>query len=190
MYTSSGVKGASFTANTVLIDGVWQTKKRFAKEWAEAEKATQQAEKTEHDLNATKLDVEKVKNRSFPSTRRPCFGGLYCTSSTWFTRLLRFYLFPPLPPHFPPEGQAPRPRPDAHGRGEQERLRVAAAEVQQGAELLLLHGDTADLQREIFKRDSTQGGRSMGGGWNLRSRLDVCAIRKCRRWKSRGFGTW
>lgn len=61
MYTSSGVEGASFTANSVLIDGVWQTKKRFAKEWAEAEKATQQAEKTEHDVNATKLDVEKVK---------------------------------------------------------------------------------------------------------------------------------
>ncbi|XP_061575990.1 thyroid hormone receptor interactor 10b isoform X2 [Cololabis saira] len=37
------------------------TKKRFAKEWAEAEKATQQAEKTEHDPNATKPDVEKVK---------------------------------------------------------------------------------------------------------------------------------
>lgn len=40
-----------------------QTKKRFAKEWAEAEKATQQAEKTESDLNATRLDVEKVNTR-------------------------------------------------------------------------------------------------------------------------------
>lgn len=39
-----------------------QTKKRFAKEWAEAEKAAQQAEKTENDPNATKPDVEKVNN--------------------------------------------------------------------------------------------------------------------------------
>uniref|UniRef100_G3PW85 Thyroid hormone receptor interactor 10 n=1 Tax=Gasterosteus aculeatus aculeatus TaxID=481459 RepID=G3PW85_GASAC len=37
------------------------TKKRYAKEWAEAEKATQQAEKIESDLNATKIDVEKAK---------------------------------------------------------------------------------------------------------------------------------
>lgn len=42
---------------------VLQTKKRYAKEWAEAEKATQQAEKTENDLNATRLDVEKVNMR-------------------------------------------------------------------------------------------------------------------------------
>uniref|UniRef100_A0AAQ4PES4 Thyroid hormone receptor interactor 10 n=1 Tax=Gasterosteus aculeatus aculeatus TaxID=481459 RepID=A0AAQ4PES4_GASAC len=35
--------------------------KRYAKEWAEAEKATQQAEKIESDLNATKIDVEKAK---------------------------------------------------------------------------------------------------------------------------------
>lgn len=54
------------TEITVLIEFVrvcvraLQTKKRYAKEWAEAEKATQQAEKTESDLNATKLDVEKV----------------------------------------------------------------------------------------------------------------------------------
>lgn len=49
----------------MLIVGVWQTKKRFAKEWAEAEKATQQAEKTEHDVNATKMDVEKVRTTRF-----------------------------------------------------------------------------------------------------------------------------
>lgn len=42
-----------------------QTKKRFAKEWAEAEKATQQAEKIENDLNATKLDVEKVNTHNW-----------------------------------------------------------------------------------------------------------------------------
>lgn len=42
-----------------------QTKKRFAKEWAEAEKATQQAEKTESDLYSTKLDVEKVNTHTF-----------------------------------------------------------------------------------------------------------------------------
>uniref|UniRef100_A0A667WML9 Thyroid hormone receptor interactor 10 n=1 Tax=Myripristis murdjan TaxID=586833 RepID=A0A667WML9_9TELE len=42
--------------------------KRFAKEWAEAEKATQQAEKTESDLNATKLDVEKAKQHAHART--------------------------------------------------------------------------------------------------------------------------
>lgn len=41
-----------------------QTKKRFAKEWAEADKATQQADKIENDLNATKLDVEKVNTHT------------------------------------------------------------------------------------------------------------------------------
>uniref|UniRef100_A0A665TFZ6 Cdc42-interacting protein 4 homolog n=1 Tax=Echeneis naucrates TaxID=173247 RepID=A0A665TFZ6_ECHNA len=44
------------------------TKKRFAKEWAEADKATQQAEKTENDLNATKLDVEKAKTHAHART--------------------------------------------------------------------------------------------------------------------------
>nr|XP_057944051.1 cdc42-interacting protein 4 homolog isoform X2 [Doryrhamphus excisus] len=37
------------------------TKKRFAKEWAEAEKASQQAEKIENDVNASKIDVDKAK---------------------------------------------------------------------------------------------------------------------------------
>uniref|UniRef100_A0A665TQ11 Cdc42-interacting protein 4 homolog n=1 Tax=Echeneis naucrates TaxID=173247 RepID=A0A665TQ11_ECHNA len=41
---------------------------RFAKEWAEADKATQQAEKTENDLNATKLDVEKAKTHAHART--------------------------------------------------------------------------------------------------------------------------
>ncbi|XP_077380261.1 thyroid hormone receptor interactor 10b isoform X1 [Festucalex cinctus] len=40
------------------------TKKRFAKEWAEAEKATQQAEKTEGDPGATKIDVDKAKQHA------------------------------------------------------------------------------------------------------------------------------
>ncbi|XP_062304539.1 cdc42-interacting protein 4 homolog isoform X2 [Osmerus eperlanus] len=39
-------------------------KKRCAKEWAEAEKALLQAEKIEQDTNATKADVEKVKQHS------------------------------------------------------------------------------------------------------------------------------
>lgn len=56
------VNNVSVFIKVCAIAHVWQTKKRFAKEWAEAEKATQQAEKTEHDLNATKLDVEKVKD--------------------------------------------------------------------------------------------------------------------------------
>lgn len=47
----------------VCLCSLLQTKKRFAKEWAEAEKATQQADKAEHDLNATKMEVEKVKTQ-------------------------------------------------------------------------------------------------------------------------------
>uniref|UniRef100_A0A7N6C2N5 Thyroid hormone receptor interactor 10b n=1 Tax=Anabas testudineus TaxID=64144 RepID=A0A7N6C2N5_ANATE len=39
-------------------------KRRFAKEWAEAEKATQQAEKIENELNATRIEVEKVKQHA------------------------------------------------------------------------------------------------------------------------------
>uniref|UniRef100_A0A3Q0T363 Thyroid hormone receptor interactor 10 n=1 Tax=Amphilophus citrinellus TaxID=61819 RepID=A0A3Q0T363_AMPCI len=45
------------------------TKKRYAKEWAEAEKASQQAEKTENDLYATKFDVDKAKQHSHARTR-------------------------------------------------------------------------------------------------------------------------
>uniref|UniRef100_A0A6Q2XSM5 Thyroid hormone receptor interactor 10 n=1 Tax=Esox lucius TaxID=8010 RepID=A0A6Q2XSM5_ESOLU len=37
------------------------TKKRFAKEWGEAEKAIQQAERTENDITATKAEVDKMK---------------------------------------------------------------------------------------------------------------------------------
>ncbi|XP_043969981.1 cdc42-interacting protein 4 homolog [Gambusia affinis] len=44
-------------------------KKRFAKEWAEADKATQQAEKTENDANATKIEVDKAKNHALARTR-------------------------------------------------------------------------------------------------------------------------
>uniref|UniRef100_A0A8C5D9H8 Cdc42-interacting protein 4 homolog n=1 Tax=Gouania willdenowi TaxID=441366 RepID=A0A8C5D9H8_GOUWI len=44
------------------------TKKRFAKEWAEAEKATQQADKTESDPNATKPDVEKARQHAHART--------------------------------------------------------------------------------------------------------------------------
>ncbi|XP_024115376.1 cdc42-interacting protein 4 homolog isoform X1 [Oryzias melastigma] len=39
-------------------------KKRSAKEWAEAEKATQQAEKIDNDPNATKPDVDKAKQHA------------------------------------------------------------------------------------------------------------------------------
>lgn len=38
----------------------WQSKKRFEREWREAERAAQYAEKTDQDINATKADVEKV----------------------------------------------------------------------------------------------------------------------------------
>uniref|UniRef100_A0A3P9MS58 Thyroid hormone receptor interactor 10 n=1 Tax=Poecilia reticulata TaxID=8081 RepID=A0A3P9MS58_POERE len=44
-------------------------KKRFAKEWAEADKATQQAEKTESDTNATKVEVDKVKTHALARMR-------------------------------------------------------------------------------------------------------------------------
>eukprot|EP00063_Salmo_salar_P067443 XP_014042278.1 PREDICTED: cdc42-interacting protein 4 homolog isoform X2 [Salmo salar] len=44
------------------------TKRRFAKEWGEAEKATQQAEKIENDTNAIKADVEKVKQQAHVKT--------------------------------------------------------------------------------------------------------------------------
>lgn len=88
-FTSSAVIGTSqsnwlFIVNTVFIKVcvwlfiVWQTKKRFAKEWAEAEKATQHAEKIEHDVNATKMDVEKVKNTRF----RLCVGANEAHPST------------------------------------------------------------------------------------------------------------
>lgn len=54
-----------------------------------------------------------------------------------------------------PEGQTTRPQPHAHRGGVQERLRGAAAEVQQGAERLLLLSDPADLQRETETRANT-----------------------------------
>lgn len=38
-----------------------QSKKRFEREWREAERAAQYAEKTDQDINATKADVEKVR---------------------------------------------------------------------------------------------------------------------------------
>ncbi|XP_054912395.1 cdc42-interacting protein 4 homolog [Poeciliopsis prolifica] len=44
-------------------------KKRFAKEWAEADKATQQAEKAENDTNATKVEVDKAKNHALARMR-------------------------------------------------------------------------------------------------------------------------
>lgn len=43
-----------------------QSKKRFEKEWKEAEKANQQTEKVQQDPNATKPDVDKVRHA--PST--------------------------------------------------------------------------------------------------------------------------
>lgn len=42
---------------------VHQSKKRFEREWREAERAAQYAEKTDQDINATKADVEKVTRR-------------------------------------------------------------------------------------------------------------------------------
>ncbi|CAI5681010.1 thyroid hormone receptor interactor 10b isoform X1 [Oreochromis niloticus] len=44
------------------------TKKRYAKEWAEAEKASQQAEKAESEVSATRVDVEKAKQHAHART--------------------------------------------------------------------------------------------------------------------------
>uniref|UniRef100_A0A671SXF9 Cdc42-interacting protein 4 homolog n=1 Tax=Sinocyclocheilus anshuiensis TaxID=1608454 RepID=A0A671SXF9_9TELE len=44
------------------------SKKRFEREWREAEKAAQYAEKTDQDLNATKADVEKAKQQAHMRT--------------------------------------------------------------------------------------------------------------------------
>uniref|UniRef100_A0A671M228 Cdc42-interacting protein 4 homolog n=1 Tax=Sinocyclocheilus anshuiensis TaxID=1608454 RepID=A0A671M228_9TELE len=41
-----------------------QSKKRFEKEWREAEKANQQTERVQQDTNATKADVEKAKQHA------------------------------------------------------------------------------------------------------------------------------
>uniref|UniRef100_A0A8C9YB84 Thyroid hormone receptor interactor 10a n=1 Tax=Sander lucioperca TaxID=283035 RepID=A0A8C9YB84_SANLU len=41
-----------------------ETKKRFEREWREAERAAQYAEKTDQDINATKADVEKAKQQA------------------------------------------------------------------------------------------------------------------------------
>ncbi|XP_047434569.1 cdc42-interacting protein 4 homolog isoform X1 [Mugil cephalus] len=44
------------------------TKKRYAKEWAEAEKATQQADKIESESNATRPDVDKARQHAHART--------------------------------------------------------------------------------------------------------------------------
>lgn len=44
----------------IFFLSVHQSKKRFEREWREAERAAQYAEKTDQDINATKADVEKV----------------------------------------------------------------------------------------------------------------------------------
>lgn len=183
MYTSSGVKGASFTANTVLIDGVWQTKKRFAKEWAEAEKATQQAEKTEHDLNATKLDVEKVKTARFRLRVGRVLGSLlhllnFVYLSPSFLSLRLIFLL--------------KAKHHAHVRTHtaEESRNDYASQLQKYNKEQNYFYYTEIPQIFNVRYLSAIARRDDAGGWNLRSRLDVCAIRKCRRWKSRGFGTW
>lgn len=157
-----------------------QTKKRYAKEWGEAEKATQQAEKTEHDLNATRLDVDKVNTHThtLPSMTAP-EHRFFFISVKIFELTLSISLYFISSPHFHPapvsvhfshfafvlhllnssslylphrivcsKGQAACPCPHTHSGGVQERLRSTSPEIQQGAKLLLLHRDTADLQCE------------------------------------------
>lgn len=45
---------------SILVLVSLQSKKRFEREWREAERAAQYAERTDQDINATKADVEKV----------------------------------------------------------------------------------------------------------------------------------
>lgn len=150
-----------------MVVCVLQTKKRFAKEWADAEKATQQAEKTENDLNATRLDVDKVNtlilllrlitdlfwfitrfySESFHSVCLPLLApSLHLfphTSHVYISSppFLRPFISPPFFHHsvFCTEGQAPCPCPHAHSGGVPKRLCGTTAEIQQGPKLLLLH---------------------------------------------------
>uniref|UniRef100_A0AAX7U808 Thyroid hormone receptor interactor 10 n=1 Tax=Astatotilapia calliptera TaxID=8154 RepID=A0AAX7U808_ASTCA len=60
--------GSDLCLSLICVCLCLQTKKRYAKEWAEAEKASQQAEKAECEVYATKVDVEKAKQHAHART--------------------------------------------------------------------------------------------------------------------------
>uniref|UniRef100_A0A8C2WBK5 Thyroid hormone receptor interactor 10 n=1 Tax=Cyclopterus lumpus TaxID=8103 RepID=A0A8C2WBK5_CYCLU len=77
------------------------TKKRYAKEWAEAEKAIQQSEKTESDLNATRLDVEKAKQHAHARTHtaEECRND-YAAQLQKYNKEQNFYYYSEIPQIF------------------------------------------------------------------------------------------
>uniref|UniRef100_A0A669ESW9 Thyroid hormone receptor interactor 10 n=1 Tax=Oreochromis niloticus TaxID=8128 RepID=A0A669ESW9_ORENI len=60
--------GSDLCLSVICVCLCLQTKKRYAKEWAEAEKASQQAEKAESEVSATRVDVEKAKQHAHART--------------------------------------------------------------------------------------------------------------------------
>ncbi|XP_068593521.1 cdc42-interacting protein 4 homolog isoform X2 [Cebidichthys violaceus] len=77
------------------------TKKRYAKEWAESEKATQQAEKIESDVNATRLDVDKAKQHAHARTHtaEECRND-YAAQLQKYNKEQRFYYYSEIPQIF------------------------------------------------------------------------------------------
>ncbi|KAM6942416.1 thyroid hormone receptor interactor 10b [Lycodopsis pacificus] len=73
-------------------------KKRYAKEWAESEKATQQAEKTESDVNATRLDVDKAKQHAHARTHtaEECRND-YAAQLQKYNKEQNFYYYSEIP---------------------------------------------------------------------------------------------
>ncbi|KAM9792078.1 LOW QUALITY PROTEIN: cdc42-interacting protein 4 homolog [Neosynchiropus ocellatus] len=76
-------------------------KKRFAKEWAEAEKAAQQAEKIEQDLNVTRMDVDKAKQHSSARTHaaEECKSD-YAAQLQKYNKEQRFFYYTEIPQIF------------------------------------------------------------------------------------------
>lgn len=126
-----------------------------------------------------------------------------------------FHLPLPPPSVIPPiicsKGQAACPCPHAHSGRVQERLCGGAPEIQQGTELFLLHGDTADLQCEanrnahIHTAPQLQRLLTWADATLFQNRIQcflktqaewtqyeifVVPNRKCRTWMSGGFGVW
>ncbi|XP_031719082.1 thyroid hormone receptor interactor 10b isoform X2 [Anarrhichthys ocellatus] len=76
-------------------------KKRYAKEWAESEKATQQAEKIESDVNATRLDVDKAKQHAHARTHtaEECRND-YAAQLQKYNKEQNFYYYSEIPQIF------------------------------------------------------------------------------------------
>ncbi|XP_075947677.1 thyroid hormone receptor interactor 10b [Anarhichas minor] len=76
-------------------------KKRYAKEWAESEKATQQAEKIESDVNATRIDVDKAKQHAHARTHtaEECRND-YAAQLQKYNKEQNFYYYSEIPQIF------------------------------------------------------------------------------------------